>query len=209
MGKPLPWGRRPALLVIDEVQSFTGSAPQPVLSAIDEYDTACGDAAWQTLPRMREVLLAARAADMPIVFTKGDAEGKAQSGDSVKGDDPAAARRRHSTPIVDQLRPEAGEFVIAKTKASAFFATPLSTYLVRRAIDSLIMIGTSTSGCVRASVVDGHSHGYPVFVVADACFDRSDFFHKVSLFDMNAKYATVIDTIDLLCHLQAKPQAVV
>jgi nicotinamidase-related amidase len=201
LGDPQPWGRKPALLVIDVVMSFVGTERRPVIDAIDEFDTSCGQNAWDTLPRMSAVLHAARAAGLPVVFTKGDPDGKAHAGGSVKGEEGESARRRHSTPIADAVAPREGEFVIAKTKASGFFQTPLSSWLVRKGVDSLIVIGTSTSGCVRATVVDGHSHGYPVFVVADACFDRSVFFHKVSLFDMNAKYATVISSADLDRHL--------
>ena len=205
LGNSLPWGRRPALLVVDVVMSFVGTEPRAVLDAIDEFDTSCGQNAWDALPRMRAVLEAARATGLPVVFTKGDPDGKAHAGGSVKGEDGEAARQRHSTPIADAVAPRSDEYVIQKTKASAFFQTALPTWLVRKGIDSLIVIGTATSGCVRATVVDGHSHGYPVFVVADACFDRSVFFHKVSLFDMNAKYATVISAADLDRHLAAMP----
>jgi maleamate amidohydrolase len=75
---------------------------------------------------------------------------------------------------------------------------------VREGVDSLIVMGTTTSGCVRATAVDGHSHGYPVFVVSDACFDRSPFFHDVSLYDLNAKYATVVTVAEVVDHLRGK-----
>ena len=203
----LPWGRRPALLVVDVVQSFTGSKPQDVLTAIEEYSTSCGEAAWDALPRMRRVLDAARRAGVLVVYTKGDPDYKAVCGDSTKGDDPEAIRRRHSTPIAEQVAPRADEFVIRKTKASAFFNTPLTVHLVRNGIDSLIVMGTSTSGCVRATVVDGHSHGYPVFVVGDACFDRSPFFHDVSLYDMNAKYGVVVTVAETVARFERAASA--
>jgi len=196
-----PWRRNPALLIVDVVRSFTGSKRQDVLEAIAEYNTSCGSSAWDTLPRMREVLDAARAARIQVVFTKGDPDYRAICGGSVKNEDAARARRLHSTPIADEIAPQADEFVIRKTKASAFFQTPLSIHLVRHGIDSLIVMGTSTSGCVRATAVDGFSHGYPVFVVSDGCFDRSQFFHDVTLYDLNTKYATVVtvaETIDYL-----------
>jgi maleamate amidohydrolase len=196
------WGRRPALLIVDVVRSFTGSKPQDVLEAITEYSTSCGNSAWETLPRMRTLLDAARAAGLPVVFTKGDPDYKASCGGSVKGEDSERARRLHSTPIADEIAPREGEFVIRKTKASAFFQSPLAIYLVRHGVDSLIVMGTSTSGCVRATVVDGFSHGYPVFVVSDGCFDRSQFFHDVSLYDMNTKYATVVTVAETIEYLR-------
>ena len=201
-GKRQAWGRRPALLIVDVVRSFTGSKPQDVLEAIAEYSTSCGNSAWEALPRMRTLLDAARAADLPVVFTKGDPDYKASCGGSVKGEDSERARRLHSTPIADEIAPREDEFVIRKTKASAFFQSPLAIYLVRHGVDSLIVMGTSTSGCVRATVVDGFSHGYPVFVASDGCFDRSQFFHDVSLYDMNTKYATVVTVAETVEYLR-------
>jgi maleamate amidohydrolase len=198
-----PWGRRPALLIIDVVRSFTGSKPQDVLQAIGEYTTSCGTSAWETLPRMRKVLDAARAAGIPVIYTKGDAEYKVQCGGSVKNENAARTRRVHSTPIADEIAPRDGEFVISKTKASAFFQTPLAVYLVRHGVDSLIVVGTATSGCVRASVVDGFSNGYPTFVVSDGCFDRSQFFHDVTLYDLNTKYATIVTAAETTEHLNS------
>ncbi len=196
------WGRTPALLIVDVVRSFTGSKPQDVLEAIGEYNTSCGAAAWDALPQMRKALDAARAAGIPVIYTKGDPDYKANCGGSVKNEDAERARQLHSTPIADEIAPLDDEFIIRKTKASAFCDTPLAIYLVRHGIDSLIVMGASTSGCVRATVIDGFSHGYPVFVVSDGCFDRSPFFHDVSLYDMNTKYATVVTVAETIEYLQ-------
>jgi nicotinamidase-related amidase len=84
--------------------------------------------------------------------------------------------------------------VVSKAKASAFFGTPLLTHLTRQRIDTLIVAGTTTSGCVRATVVDAMSHGFRVLVAEDACFDRSRFAHAANLFDIQLKYGSVIDT---------------
>ena len=80
---------------------------------------------------------------------------------------------------------------MAKTKASAFFQTSLTAYLIKEGVDTLVFCGVSTSGCVRASVVDGFSHGFQTFVVDECCFDRSEYAHAANLFDMQAKYAVV------------------
>jgi hypothetical protein len=82
--------------------------------------------------------------------------------------------------------------VVRKARASAFFGTHLITYLVRKNIDCLLVTGTSTCGCVRGTVLDGYSYGYPVFAVEECIFDRSRTSHLVNLFEMNAKYASVI-----------------
>jgi maleamate amidohydrolase len=197
-----PWGRNPALLIVDVVRSFTGSKSQEVLEAVKEYTTSCGSSAWETLPRMRTVLDSARAAGIPVVYTKGDAGYRAACGGSVKNEDAERAKKLHTTPIADEIAPQDGEFVISKTKASAFFLTPLTIYLVRHGIDSLIVMGTSTSGCVRATAVDGISHGYPFFVGADGCFDRSQFMHDVTLYDLSTKYATVVTAAETIEYLK-------
>jgi len=82
--------------------------------------------------------------------------------------------------------------VLEKTKASVFFGTPLATWMLKERIDTAVVCGVSTSGCVRASVVDSFSHGLSTFVVDECCFDRSEFAHAANLFDMNAKYASVV-----------------
>lgn len=94
--------------------------------------------------------------------------------------------------VVAQLTPRQGELVIRKAMASAFFGTPLATYLRRRNVNSIILGGTSTSGCVRATAVDGHSLGFSVFPVEECCFDRSRTSHLVNLFEINTRYGTVI-----------------
>jgi nicotinamidase-related amidase len=193
LGSRRPFGKRPALLVVDVVESWTGSGPKDVVEAIDEYKTACGRSAWEALPRIRQLLDGAREAGLPIVFTKADPDEKAYVGDAtkrLKSSDEARAIR--SAPFPQMIAPRPGEYVLEKAKASAFFGTSLPTYLIQRGVDSLIVAGTATSGCVRATVLDGHSYGYAVFVVEECVFDRSEFLHAVNLFELDAKYADVI-----------------
>ncbi len=198
-----PLGKAPALLVIDVVMSFTGSKPKDVLAAIEEHKTSCGAAAWDVLPRIARVLKAAREAAVPVIYTKGDPNTKAFCGDSTKRFDPAhVTAERHSQPFPDAIAPRPDEFVLQKTKASAFFGTPLEIYLNKLCADCLIVTGCTTSGCVRASVVDGFSYGYPIFLVEDCCFDRSRFSHLVNLFEMNVKYANVVASDEIIEYLQ-------
>ena len=93
--------------------------------------------------------------------------------------------------------------LIHKTRASAFFGTPLDAYLRRGGIDSLVVAGESTSGCVRATDVDGHSYGFHVMVVEEATFDRISISHKVNLFDMHHKYATVVHLEEALGYFES------
>ena len=123
------------------------------------------------------------------------------AGDSTKAFDEAETQHLQGTDIVDILAPRQSELIVQKTKASIFFDTPLATYLFSKNVDTLLVTGTSTSGCVRCSVVDAFSHGFKVFPVEECIFDRSQFSHLVNLFDMNAKYATVIQLPDALSYL--------
>ena len=92
--------------------------------------------------------------------------------------------------------------MFVKHAPSAFFGTHLITYLVRKNIDCLLVTGTSTCGCVRGTVLDGYSFGYPVFLVEECVFDRSRTSHLVNLFEMNAKYASVIQLNEALDYVQ-------
>jgi nicotinamidase-related amidase len=93
----------------------------------------------------------------------------------------------------DELAPLEGELVVYKKRASGFFGTPLSAFLNELGADMIYLVGESTSGCLRASVIEAVSYGYPVAVVEDGTFDRYLLNHKVSLLDLHLKYATVID----------------
>ncbi|MBW7460462.1 isochorismatase family protein, partial [Paenibacillus sepulcri] len=97
----------------------------------------------------------------------------------------------------EAVHPLEQEWKLGKTKASAFFLTPLTVYLQKEGIDTLVICGVSTSGCVRATAVDACSHGYTTFVVDDCCFDRSYYAHCSNLFDMQAKYASVLSLEEL------------
>jgi nicotinamidase-related amidase len=94
---------------------------------------------------------------------------------------------------------------MVKPKPSAFFGTPLTSHLTLLGADSLIVVGTTTSGCVRASVVDAFSHNYRVAVVEDGCFDRSQASHALALCDMDAKYADVVSSDEVLGHFATLP----
>ena len=100
------------------------------------------------------------------------------------------------------IKPLQGEFIVRKARASAFFGTHLITYLVNKGVDCLFVTGTSTCGCVRGTVLDGYSYGFPVFLVEECVFDRSRTSHLVNLFEMNSKYATVISLADALGYVE-------
>lgn len=185
-------GTRPALLLIDCYRKVFGNRPQPLAEAIEAFPATCGTAGWEALGPLRELLTAARNAAVPIFHTTGEARPEARLGATtlrhrLPGEDEASGYE-----IVEPLAPRPGELVVSKSRASAFFGTPLSTWLRQLDVDTLVVGGETTSGCVRASVVDAYSRGFKVMVVEEATFDRSMLSHKVNLFDMHLKYAAVV-----------------
>lgn len=190
-------GHRTALIVVDVTMGFCGSPGLTLEDAIAEYSTACGPASWVAMPRIARLIEMFRDLDLPIVYTLADPYDTNWTGKATKN-----SKRDRATPpgyndFPSEITPRAQDWVLAKTKASAFFHTPLSIYLTRENVDTLVFCGVSTSGCVRATVVDGFSHGYRSFVVDECCFDRSSFAHAANLFDMSAKYAQVLSLDEL------------
>ena len=193
---PASIGENTALLVIDVTYGFTGRQGLSIADAIAEYATACGPVSWETMPRIRRLIDLFRDIGRPVIFTRSAPNDTPFSGRAVKGGR-LGEKPQGANDIPPDIAPRDGEWVLEKTKASVFFQTPLASYFVRNRIDSVIVCGVATSGCVRASVVDCFSNGFSTFVVDDCCFDRSHFAHCANLFDMNAKYATVLSLNEL------------
>ena len=172
--KKQPFGKNPALIVIDVVMSFTGTKPMPVLQAIDEFPTSCGQNAWDALPKIKELLEASRAAGIKVVFIKGNPVDKFFAGDTTKGVITRAETfSKYDHPIHPMVEPRPDEYVVQKSKGSAFFGTVLPSFLVRNRIDSVLISGCVTSGCVRATTIDTWNYGFVPYVVEEAVFDRS------------------------------------
>lgn len=195
-----PLGERPALLMIDCYAKVFGDRPQPLAEAINEWPATCGSNGWDALPSLEKLLTGAREAGVPVLHTTGEARqgsrlGAATQRARVPGEDDLVGYE-----FMPSLAPVAGELMARKARASAFFGTPVTTWLRQLDADTLIVAGESTSGCVRASVVDAYSHGLKVAVVEEATFDRSTLSHKVNLFDMNLKYASVLHLDEVLAY---------
>jgi maleamate amidohydrolase len=106
--------------------------------------------------------------------------------------------------IIDEVAPLPGELVIAKAGPSVFSGTPLLGQLTARRIDTIIVCGESTSGCVRAAVVDGCTQRFNMIVAEECVFDRTQASHAINLFDMNQKYADVLPLEEIIAHLHGK-----
>jgi nicotinamidase-related amidase len=179
-----------ALLVVDVTDSFLG-ARVSTLDACRQLRTACGLPAWHTLERIAELLAVARAAGRPVVYTRPARELERHMGGATAGE-PAEHARADTIP--DEIAPAQQDLVLPKARASAFFGTCLVTHLLRRRVTGVVVAGGTTSGCVRATVVDAMSHGFDVALPHECCFDRSPVSHAVSLFELDVKYATVFET---------------
>jgi nicotinamidase-related amidase len=201
-------GPRPALLAIDLYMSAYRGGANPVNEVAKEFPSSCGINAWRAIEPTRRLFAAARAAGIPIFYTTGETRDAARPG-KIK-----ATHRKMTPPLPDDFdifpdfAPQPGDVVINKQRASGFYGTPLSAHLTQLGVQSLIVIGESTSGCVRASTVDGYSDGYHMTMVEECCYDRSEISHKVNLFDLHHKYADVMkvdEVIKALCAIQAAP----
>jgi maleamate amidohydrolase len=199
-------GSRPVLLVVDVNYNFVGERPEPILESIAKYRNSCSEEGWRAVGAIRRLLSSAREHGVPVVYTTQPSEantitaGAWASKNSRVLDNPeqevAGAR------IVEEIAPQPGDVVIRKEKPSAFFSTPLASYLNQFQADTVVVVGGTTSGCVRATVVDAFSLNYSVLVVEDGCFDRVAVSHAVNLFELNAKYADVVSLDDAVAYLE-------
>lgn len=185
-GGRIGWGESPALLLVDITDEF-----------VDERSDA-GESAVEAAER---VLSAARDASVPVVYTRPDKSLPDGYRGTTKPKRPDAPERTGSNTIHERLEPEADEYVLDKPRASAFFDTHLTNLLHEWGVDTLLVGGLTTCGCVRATVVDAHSANFNVIVPEEATADRSTISHEVSLFDMDMKYADVTPTSDVVAKL--------
>jgi len=199
------FGKRPALIIVDVVRSFIGSKPKSLLQASEEYRTSCGEAGWEALKQIKKLLEAFRVKNLPVIFTTVDPVLAAFAWGPDKWSSHEEFRQEKWTgeawEIADEIKPLPSEPVIRKTKASCFLFTPLAPILHNMKADCLVVVGTSTSGCVRAAVIDGLSYKYNVFVVEECTFDRFELSHLVALWDMNSKYADVISINEAMAYI--------
>ncbi len=195
-------GPRPALLAIDLYElSYQGGA-RPVAELHKTYPSSCGENAHAAIAPTQRLFAAARAAGLPIFYTTQDTRP-----DSLPARVTATKRQRVPNDpalyaIKSELKPQPGDVVITKQRASGFYGTPLMAHLTQLGVQTLIVCGESTSGCVRASAVDAYSSGFHVVLVEECCFDRSMLSHKVNLFDLHHKYADVMHVDAVASHLQ-------
>ncbi len=217
-GSLADWGKRPALLIIDVNYAFCDEKPTPILESIKKWRTSCGEYAWEAMPVLEKLIETCRGKGIPVIYTTGtqrpdkwDAGSWAWKSSRRKEEAFAAAPLLTSdgqdgNEIVAEIAPGPRDIVIRKQKPSGFAGTPLVSYLQLLGCDSVIVTGTTTSGCVRATVLDAFSLNYRVTVVEDGCFDRAQANHAINLCDMHAKYANVLPSGEVIEHLNGLSQ---
>lgn len=177
------FGKNPALLIIDFINAFT-DVSCPLGSDLDKEIEAT-----------KQLLETFRQRDLPVHFTTtAYEEGFASAGVFIKKV-PSLSHLKIGSDLVEideRIKPKTGEIVWRKQYASAFFGTALAAALTAQTVDTLIIVGCTTSGCVRASAVDACQNGFRAIVVGDCVGDRSQAAHEANLFDLDAKYADVV-----------------
>jgi maleamate amidohydrolase len=190
-------GDNPAVLAIDLYNKAYQGGSRPVREADREFSGSCGEYAWKALPPTQKLFAAARRAGVPVIYTTRHAD----TGGVHSTNRNIAREHDDIYGIKAELAAQPGELVIYKERASGFFGTPLVAHLQQKRINSLIICGESTSGCVRASTVDAYSYGFHNVLVEECTYDRSLISHKVNLFDLHHKYADVMHIEEVLAHL--------
>lgn len=185
-------GERCGLVLVDFVNAFV------------DYDQMGGPhieaAARATVPLLETF----RRHRLPVVFTRVVFEGDGANANVFSQRVPQLLRLTEEAPgsqVLDMLKPLPGEWVIRKQSASAFFETGLAAWLHRRGVDTAVVVGCTTSGCVRASVVDSMQHNFRTVVPPECTGDRALAPHEANLFDMRQKYADLIARDELIAHL--------
>lgn len=200
-------GLRPALLIIDVQYRSVGDEPLPIRESIRQYPTSCGEVGWKAVEQIVRLVDQFRRSEWPVLYAY-VAPKKEYDRDCFANKVPAVMEiPERGYEFVREIAPRTTDICIPKKQASAFFGTPLATYLIGLGVDSLILTGCTTSGCIRASAVDACGFNFKSLIPEDAVFDRSPTSHAVNLFDLASKYADVMPTSELLQQLREIPGA--
>ena len=194
LGQSVRLGQRPAVLVVDLSCGFT------------DPDCALGSDLSAQVEATKRLLVAARGKGLPVVFTTIGFEPSLKDGGLWLQKAPALAELQLGGRWVEidpRLERREDETVIVKKGASAFFGTNLASVLISQGVDSVILCGATTSGCIRASAVDLLQYGFPTLVPRECVGDRAQAPHEANLFDIQAKYADVVSVDEALAYVES------
>jgi nicotinamidase-related amidase len=207
-GRRMGMGRSPALLIVDVNYDFCGDSPEPIEQSVQRFHNSCGDIAWTALDHIQQVLDVTRRKRLPVIYTT-RAQGKQNQVCYGRWLDKSDRYLEHADRNLDRIvpiiEPQQEDILIRKDKPSAFYGTPLASYLIELNIDTLLVCGTTTSGCVRATVVDAFSMNYRVGIILECTFDRGEASHWINLFDMDQKYADVMTLENVTDYVESIP----
>jgi maleamate amidohydrolase len=196
LGQSVTMGSRPAVLVVDFSCGFT------------DPECTLGADMTEQVEATKRLLDAARAKGLPIVFTTIGYESSLKDGGLWLQKVPRLGELQvggHWVEIDARLEPREDETIVLKKGASGFFGTNLASILISQDVDSVILCGATTSGCVRATAVDLLQYGYPTLVPRECVADRAQAPHEANLFDINAKYADVVSVQEALAYVESVP----
>lgn len=202
-GRDIEAGRRPALVLVDFQYAYVGD-DVAILDQLDRWPTAGGRPAWDALRKTLPVLEGARAAGIPILFSRigyPPAAADASPFAAKRGSASAFVLGGRGCEVAEALHRLDSEFLITKTAASVFYETDVQRLLQRHEVDTLLVCGLSTSGCVRATVVDAAARGYRVITIADCVADRISSSHETALFDIWLKYGALTSAAAAVSYL--------
>ena len=193
-GKPSGMGSRPALLIIDVQYRTVGTKPAPFREAVKEFPTACGQVGWDAVHNIERVLALFRERGWPVLYPYVSMKESFDTGRLAEKVPALMTVATKGYEFVREVAPREGDILLPKKHPSAFFGTPLASYLVDLQADTLVVTGCTTSGCVRGTVVDGFAYNFKVAIPHECMYDRGPTAHAVNLFDMSEKYADVMTT---------------
>jgi nicotinamidase-related amidase len=185
MGGKGRFGKKPALIVVDMTYGFADS----------KFRLGCSETGYPAVAATKRLLEKSREKGIPVIYSRGYTESGAAGTGLWKG---GQGKTEEENAIVEEIRPLETEIVIQKRRPSAFFGTDLANMLIYAGVDTCIIVGLTTSGCVRATLVDAFSYNYRVIIPEECVGDRSQVSHKIALMDTNMKYGDVLPLDDVL-----------
>jgi nicotinamidase-related amidase len=199
-GKKRGFGKKAALVIIDIQHNYVGE-DKPIEEQLDQWPSGGGANAWAAIRKIKDLKAAAKANGIPVIYTR-NVQKKTIAFDSfaqkANRDNSKYIDGRPETMIVDELAPDDTDLVVDKSYASVFFGTPFISYLIKMGVDTLVIVGGSTSGCVRATAVDAVTRNFNVAVVEDCVYDRIQLSHKAALLDLWMKYCDVVNSSEVI-----------
>ena len=199
-------GQRPGIVVIDVQYRTVGLVSAPILEAMKVFPTACGDSGWAAVRGIKQILAAARQRAIPVFYPYVAPKRSYDSGRLASKVPTIMSISDQGYQFVQDIAPQADDILVPKKHPSAFFGTPFASYLIDQDVDTLLVCGCTTSGCVRATVADAFAYNFRVAVIEDCVYDRGALSHAVNLFDIQSKYADVIWLEDALAYIASVPE---